>query len=215
MFFIINFRSEMQWKMGVFRRLTAQWRIVLTKTFLGFFLIHSPKGLTEGNGGDWRERSFLKGKKLTEGNGSDWRERSFLKGKEVIPSRGIASQSPVAFRSRRVPWVPYVPWGPHVPPGHGAHGGPKKYILEKYFFEKKSWKKYNFLEAVNQLKKTSDCIQIHPPGPGKKLKKKSENVDHFFSYFFRGRLPAQKDKRLYPNSSPRSGKKIDKKNWIF
>ena len=33
-------------------------------------------------------------------------------------------------------------------------------------------KKYNFLEAVNQLKKTSDCIQIHPPGPGQNLKKK-------------------------------------------
>ena len=32
-------------------------------------------------------------------------------------------------------------------------------------------KKYNFLEAVNQLKKTSDCIQIHPPGPGQNLKK--------------------------------------------
>ena len=60
-----------------------KWRIVLTKTFLGFFLIHTPKGLTEGNGGDWRERKWLKGKKVTEGNGSDWRERKWLKGKEV------------------------------------------------------------------------------------------------------------------------------------
>ena len=30
-------------------------------------------------------------------------------------------------------------------------------------------------------------------------------------YFFRGRLPAQKDKRLYPNSSPRSRTKSEKK----
>ena len=41
----------------------------------------------------------------------------------------------------------------------------------------------------------------------KKLKK---------TYFFRGRKPAQKDKRLYPNSSPRSGTKIErKKKQIF
>ena len=70
---------------------------------------------------------------------------------------------------------PHVPMGPYVP-GHGAHGGPKKNILEKESWGKKSWKKHNFLEAVNQLKKTSDCIQIHPPGPRKKLKKKKEAV---------------------------------------
>ena len=42
-----------------------------------------------------------------------------------------------------------------------------------------------FLRAVYQLKKTSDCIQIHPPGPGQNLKK---NI--FFpkisTKFFRG-----------------------------
>ena len=31
-----------------------------------------------------------------------------------------------------------------------------------------------FLEAVYQLKNTSDCIQIDPPGPGRNLKKKSK-----------------------------------------
>ena len=35
--FITNFRSGMQWKIGVFRRLTAQWRIVLTKHFWASF----------------------------------------------------------------------------------------------------------------------------------------------------------------------------------
>ena len=47
------------------------------------------------------------------------------------------------------------------------------------------------LEAVYQLKKTSDCIQIDPPGPGQNLEKNLKKT-----YFFRGRLPAQKDKRL-------------------
>ena len=37
-----------------------------------------------------------------------------------------------------------------------------------------------FLEAVYQLKKTSDCIQIHPPR--KKMgEKKTENFDEYFS----------------------------------
>ena len=36
--------------------------------------------------------------------------------------------------------------------------------------------KRTFLEAVNQLKKTSDCIKIDPPGPGRNLKKNSKKV---------------------------------------
>ena len=42
---------------------------------------------------------------------------------------------------------------------------------EKYTFEKHI-EKIVFLEAVNQLKKTSDCIKIDPPGPGQNLEKK-------------------------------------------
>ena len=38
-----------------------------------------------------------------------------------------------------------------------------------------------------------------------------KNIFSEKTYFFRGRKPAQKDKRLYPNSSPRSGTKFEKK----
>ena len=34
-----------------------------------------------------------------------------------------------------------------------------------------------FLEAVNRLKKTSDCIKIDPPGPGRNLKKSQKNIE--------------------------------------
>ena len=50
-----------------------------------------------------------------------------------------------------------------------------------------------FFRTVNQLKKTSDCIKIDPPGPGqhfekvkkvlKKKKKKIEILDPFFDFF--------------------------------
>ena len=43
----------------------------------------------------------------------------------------------------------------------------KKHVLENKILNKKSF----FLEAVNQLKKTSDCIKIDPPGPGQNLEK--------------------------------------------
>ena len=63
--------------------------------------------------------------------------------------------------------------------------------LEKVFFSLFFFflKKHIFLEAVNQLKKTSDCIKIDPPGPGRNLKKKQKNVekmkpnfDHFLVF---------------------------------
>ena len=44
--------------------------------------------------------------------------------------------------------------------------------------------------AVNQLKKTSDCIKIDPPGPGQNLKKGQKSRKHgqkfwtIFSTFF-------------------------------
>ena len=54
-------------------------------------------------------------------------------------------------------------------------------------FEKKVFgRKKNFLEAVNQLKKTSDCIKIDPPGPEQNLEKKSqknEKMTHVFCIF--------------------------------
>ena len=48
---------------------------------------------------------------------------------------------------------------------------PKKNIEKKN--EKKS---ENKIEAIYQLKKTSDCIEIDPPGLGRNLKKKSKKV---------------------------------------
>ena len=49
---------------------------------------------------------------------------------------------------------------------------PFLYNSQKYLFEKNFEKKKKcFLEAVNQLKKTSDCIKIDPPGPGQNLEK--------------------------------------------
>ena len=60
-------------------------------------------------------------------------------------------------------------------PGHFE----KKFLVEKKFFL-----------TVNQLKKTSDCIKIDPPGPGrsleksqKKSKKGSKILDDFFGFF--------------------------------
>ena len=43
-----------------------------------------------------------------------------------------------------------------------------------------------FLEAVNQLKNTTDCIKIDPPGPGQNLEKKSKKSknDPKFGAFF-------------------------------
>ena len=39
--------------------------------------------------------------------------------------------------------------------------------------------KHVFLEALNQLKNTNDCIKIDPPGLGQKLKneRRSENLN--------------------------------------
>ena len=52
-------------------------------------------------------------------------------------------------------------------------------------------KKKFFFRTVNQLKSTSDCIKIDPPGPGRNLKKsqkKSKKVskilDDFFGFFW-------------------------------
>ena len=47
--------------------------------------------------------------------------------------------------------------------------GPKN-ISKKEIFEKNE--KNTFQEAIYQLKNTSDCIKIDPPGPGRNLKKK-------------------------------------------
>ena len=46
-------------------------------------------------------------------------------------------------------------------------------------------KQKGFLEAVNQLKKTSDCINIDPPGPGQNLEKgqKNQKTIKKFEYF--------------------------------
>ena len=44
-----------------------------------------------------------------------------------------------------------------------------------------------FLEAIYQLKNTSDCIKIDPPGPGRNLKKsqkKSKKVSKILDDFF-------------------------------
>ena len=49
---------------------------------------------------------------------------------------------------------------------------PKNILKEQ--FSKKVQK--NIFLAIYQLKKTSDCIKIHPPGPGRNLKKKSKKV---------------------------------------
>ena len=63
---------------------------------------------------------------------------------------------------------------------------PKKNILKKYFSEKKVEKKETFFFTIYQLKNTSDCIKIDPPGPGRNLKKsqkKSKKVTQNFVYF--------------------------------
>ena len=39
-----------------------------------------------------------------------------------------------------------------------------------------------FLEAIYQLKKTSDCSQNDPPGPEQHLKK--NNISNIFEHFF-------------------------------
>ena len=46
---------------------------------------------------------------------------------------------------------------------------PEKIFWKNKIF-KKNWKN-TFFEAVYQLKNTSDCIEIDPPGPGRNLKK--------------------------------------------
>ena len=52
----------------------------------------------------------------------------------------------------------------------------------------KVWSKKDFLEAVNQLKNTSDCIKNDPTGPGQNLEKnkKLKNTQNlfFFSCFY-------------------------------
>ena len=52
------------------------------------------------------------------------------------------------------------------------------------------WKKHRkksgkFLEAIYQLKNTSDCIQIDPPGPEQNLEKieKVKNVPQILDFF--------------------------------
>ena len=71
----------------------------------------------------------------------------------------------------------------------------KKYQFPQYFFDQfwgveingkvknkyiswiiKLWSKQKFLlDAINQLKNTSDCIKIDPPGPGRNLKKSQKS----------------------------------------
>ena len=49
---------------------------------------------------------------------------------------------------------------------------------KKYFLGNKIWvEKQVFFLTVNQLKKTSDCIKIDPPGPGRNLKKSQKNIE--------------------------------------
>ena len=58
-------------------------------------------------------------------------------------------------------------------PGQGVHGK----VQKKMFWKIKFWsKKKFFFWTVNQLKKTSDCIKIDPPGPGQNLEKKSKKL---------------------------------------
>ena len=47
----------------------------------------------------------------------------------------------------------------------------KNVLGNKILVEKKA-----FLEAVNQLKKTSDCIKTDPPGPGRNLEKSQKKT---------------------------------------
>ena len=52
-------------------------------------------------------------------------------------------------------------------------------------FSNKMLKKKTFFLAIYQLKNTSDCIKIDPPGPGRNLKKikKVEKMAKDFWYF--------------------------------
>ena len=66
---------------------------------------------------------------------------------------------------------------------------PPKIYIEKIFFGKN--RKKNIFLAIYQLKNTSDCIKIDPPGPGrsleksqKKSKKWSKILDDFFGFFW-------------------------------
>ena len=79
---------------------------------------------------------------------------------------------------------PKSPWAPYIPV-HGAYGNIFLTTSEGWKLMEKSPKNiwdYNilvksvFFEAVNQLKKTSDCIKIDPPGPGRNLEKKPKNI---------------------------------------
>ena len=55
--------------------------------------------------------------------------------------------------------------------------------IGKLIFRKNVEKK---LEAVHQLKRTSDYSQIHPPGPGQNLTEK-KNPEHFDENFRRSK----------------------------
>ncbi len=60
-------------------------------------------------------------------------------------------------------------------------------VQKKMLWKIKFWsKKKFFFGTVNQLKKTSDCIKIDPPGPGRNFEKKSKKSkkNDFFLYFF-------------------------------
>ena len=54
---------------------------------------------------------------------------------------------------------------------------PKSFLGGKQISEKNVEKK--ILEAVNQRKKTSDCIKIDPPGPGRNFKKTQKRENKF------------------------------------
>ena len=56
----------------------------------------------------------------------------------------------------------------------------QKYILDQKVLVQQKF----FLEAVNRLKKTSDCIKIDPPGPGQNLKKKKKGKKKETKLFF-------------------------------
>ena len=56
--------------------------------------------------------------------------------------------------------------------------GPKNNILKNIFSEKMLKKWDFFFLTIYQLKNTSDCIKIDPPGPGRNLKK------NFLIFFF-------------------------------
>ena len=71
-----------------------------------------------------------------------------------------------------LPWAHTSPGAPTSPRATGPTEARKKIFWKKKVVEKKN--KNKNIEAVYQLKKTSDYSQIHPPGPEQNLEKKKQ-----------------------------------------